>query len=353
MVHVARSKILMLLPALLIQPGTLWGETLGTSKTPSELRESLLRQAAMAPAPFVFTVFGVEGSKLDENAVIELPGTVTMWGSQERLRPLNMQVGNAMLEAEDFAYWIHLAPYPSRTEAIEVFIESLSGAEPMERQLLADRRAAVMKYPVWPDAPRVFWGMQWKGQAIGQASYGKRAGGWPAHALYSVTLFRGNRVLRIECSGMKGDYSDPTKAILPDPREIALELDRYYAADPIADLAPNERERRRMLRLRVEAEARIVAGHAYPLQFPFVAADDAPSEIRIRLSHGEVWEVVPEDAAPRRPQEWVPVEERKYSVRFAEPGLQTLTCYHINATGECTAWGELHVEVVEPPAQLE
>ena len=120
-------------------------------------------------------------------------------------------------------------------------------------------------------------------------------------------------------------------------RRLAHALDQYFVRCPLGGLDETVVEKRKTLTVMLDAGAEIAAQTEHSLKVPLGDARVAPFEVRIRVDRGEV-----------RQSRWGDL-----TIRFAEAGFHTISCYHIDSSGECTAWGELHVEVVEPPVQLE
>lgn len=243
------------------------------------------------------------------------------------------------LETSKGAYRIWIRRCRSRSEAFEQLAETLRGRR------LPRTATSVLAYPVYPEPPRHFLAMEWNARPIGEYSFGKRFGGWEGHALYAVTFVRANLVITVEGYPQGGVEAD----LDPDPREIAFKLDQYYSAELTVDLPGDEKAQRRTLSVRSSAAEQIVTGREYKLIFPVASADESLTEIRLRVTGGEIREAPREPAEDRPSSEWIPPDRREYLVKFYRPGKQTIACYHINAKGECTAWGEVTVIVKEAP----
>ncbi|NMC19290.1 MAG: hypothetical protein GYA33_02620 [Thermogutta sp.] len=253
--------------------------------------------------------------------------------------PMSLAPSVYCLETSKGEYRIWIRRYRSRSDAFEYISKTLEGRR------LPRTATSVLAYPVYPEPPRHFLAMKWDRRLIGEYSFGKRFGGWEGHALYAVTFLTGNLVITVE-GYPQGDVETPLD---PDPREIAFKLDRYYSSDPTAELPAEEKARRRTLSVKIGAAEEIVTGREYRLIFPLTSADQGLTEIRLRVTGGEIWEVPREPAEDRPGREWISPDRRDYFVKFYRPGKRTIACYHINSKGECTAWGELTVDVKEAP----
>ena len=335
-----------LLPARLVILGILgWVPNAGADEFPKtfrELRENFDGYLTSPRGLFVFSVFPDGLSHLDRNGALHLGQEITRCEAIAPRRAVWPQYpGPDVYFVNHGTYRVWVGKFRSRGEAVDLLFKKLQGL-PEEYRL---PEAAIMNPldgPVYPEPPRHFLGIEWKGETIGQFSFGKRFGGWEGHALYSVTFLMGNLLITVE-GRPQGDVETPLD---PDPRQTAMALDRYYSSDPTETLTDAEKRERNTLRVEIESSGRVVIGTTYALDCPLKQDGKDLTEVRFRVTQGEVLEVV--NDVPEKPRRGtLPLEDRRFSVRFARPGRQTLSCYHITAEGECIAWGELEVDVVK------
>ena len=307
-----------------------------------EMRDILTRRLASTDRPSVFCVFTADGrSNLDRNQHFDWSADVRAYHNPRPLsRPPRFSEPDVyFLRLANGSYRLWVKYFASADQAVGAMLETLNGKLPLE----ALQSSSPLVAPVYPEPPRHFLRMDWKGERIGGFSFGKRFGGWEGHALYAVTFLTGNLCITVE-GYPQGNVERPLD---PDPRQIAAALDRYYSRAPTETLSDAERSERNTLQIEMEASRPLVTGAAYTFECPLKQDGKDLTELRFRVTRGQVLEVV-EDVRENPRNGTLPLEDRKFSVRFSAAGRQTLSCYHINAAGECVAWGESEVDVLEP-----
>ena len=219
--------------------------------------------------------------------------------------------------------------------------------------------------PVTYDYPslrqRPFYFLSWNDERIGDISFGDRLWGNPENRLYGVVFIRGNTLVRVFCINDPGLRFEGTKdenlmkqSLVPDPREIAWELDQYLKGDPLEKFSDDEKTNLKTLAITLPDELEFEQGVEYALDFPRKLPDGTvPAEIRLVVSRGEIQQVLDKAAVEDpnvfpNPASLAPDIDGKYTVLFGQPDKQTVHCYHINEEGKCLAWGEIEVFVKEP-----
>lgn len=329
---------LLALASLAILPLTFADEFPTTYR---EMRDTLNRRRANPERPSVFCVFTVDGcSALERNQAFEWSGGLRAYRNPlSKSRPPGfLEPDVYFLQTANGSYRLWVRHFPSAGQAVEAMLKRLDGRLPLATLLSSSPIAG----PVYPEPPRHFLGMDWNGKRIGEFSFGKRFGGWEGHALYAVTFLAGNLCVTVE--GYPQDNIE--RPLDPDPRQIAAALDEYYSQDPTTELSDAEKSKRNTLHIEIQSPKQLVTGTTYPITCPLKQAGEDLVEVRFRVTHGEVFEVVADSPeSPRRGT--LPMHDRRFSVRFMKPGRQRLSCYHISAEGECIARGELEVDVSE------
>lgn len=220
---------------------------------------------------------------------------------------------------------------------LSVSIMVLPSYDAAKRMMAGDQVLNVL-----PSVPSVVW----NGERIGDLSFARHVRGLKELPLKEITFVRGNLLVKVFIRG--GRSPQPPKDAVSDLQRVAATIDSYFVEDPLASSGKKCAMPRPTLDVTIKghtapgevrmpghanSEEQLVKGRPYSLSFPTRSGRLAPSELRLRVTHGEVTQDV----------------RGRYSVRFGETGHQKVSCHHINAKGECTAWGDVTVNVKEAP----
>ncbi|MDR0522564.1 MAG: hypothetical protein LBH00_12040 [Planctomycetaceae bacterium] len=201
---------------------------------------------------------------------------------------------------------------------------------------------------------------EYKNEVIGNFSYERKFGLWEEDPSNYVCFIRGNCL--VICTGY---FDFDEKTYLPkrctgssDPLETAWRIDLYLKTPPVEKLKTEEKQELKTLNITLLSLTQIDVNKEYVLDFPRrTAKGDTPTEIRLVVSSGEIRQVIDLSSDQNKnsvspPQDQTQRANGRYTVKFFKSGNQTISCYHIDKDGCCTAWGEQTVRVNKEPACL-